>query len=437
VNNNDKTVRIPTLDGVRGVAVLLILFHHLVLASGIDQIFWWDRQVFKLADASWLGVDLFFVLSGFLITSILFDTKDCQRYFRNFYGRRVLRIFPLYYGYLALALLLFPLWLPPEQSQSLIETQHWYWLYLSNFHVALDGWPESQVVGHFWTLAIEEQFYLLWPLAVWALTRRQLLYVASACFLGALTLRIVMPSAHDIYVLLPTRMDSLAAGAFLAVVVRGENGIAVLGKWPIILFSACSAMLLAIYLKTGGWFGYNDHLISIIGYTIISLAFASLIALLLTAKPPSLLGRIFSGKSLAFLGKYSYGIYVFHVPVIWALESNGLQAGLFPRQWGSSLPGVLVFSIFGGGISVLCALASYHLWEVRFLRLKRYLPYPRPGSNHIEAVQAKPKVRLPSLSAARVYAASLFVAVPGLLAHNPANDDTKTQDINDIVWPES
>jgi peptidoglycan/LPS O-acetylase OafA/YrhL len=393
INNN---VRISTLDGVRGLAVLLVLFHHLIPASGIDQIFWWDRQVLKLANASWLGVDLFFVLSGFLITAILFDSKGSQLYFRNFYGRRILRIFPLYYGYLALAVLVFPLWLPFEQSQALAETQHWYWLYLSNIHIAIDGWGDSPVVGHFWTLAIEEQFYLLWPLVVWALTRRQLLYVAAACFLGALTLRMAMSSAHDIYVLLPTRMDSLAAGAFLALVVRGEQGVAILGKWPIILFSACSAMLLVIYLKTGGWFGYNDPLIKVVGYTIIATAFASLIALLTTAKSGSLHGKLFSGKPLVFLGKYSYGLYVFHVPVIWALKSAGLHADLIPRLWGSSLPGALVFCIVGGGISVFCALASYHLWEVRFLRLKRYLPYRSADTDHARAQQAKPDVGLPT-----------------------------------------
>jgi peptidoglycan/LPS O-acetylase OafA/YrhL len=393
MDDNNNNVRILALDGVRGVAVLLILFHHLVLASGIDQVFWWDRQVYKIACSSWLGVDLFFVLSGFLITGILFNSKGSNQYFRSFYGRRVLRIFPLYYGYLILALLLIPIFLQHESGQELIETQAWYWLYLSNVHVALEGWPNLGVVGHFWSLAIEEQFYLLWPLAVWALTRRQLLFLAAACFLGAVAFRIVMPSSLDIYVLLPTRMDALAAGAFLALVVRGENGISVLGKWPMFLFSACSTILLAIYLKAGGWLSYNDPLVSIIGYTFIATAFASLIALLLTAEPRSWLCRIFSGRSLVFLGKYSYGLYVLHIPVIWFLESNGLQTGLFPRLWGSSLPGVLVFCVIGGGLSVLCAMASYHLWEARFLRLKRYLPYRRPANDRHKTELAEPRIR--------------------------------------------
>jgi peptidoglycan/LPS O-acetylase OafA/YrhL len=350
-----------------------------------------------------LGVDLFFVLSGFLITGILLSAKGSDQYFRSFYGRRVLRIFPLYYGYLVLVFLLFPLWSNPESGQELIENQAWYWLYLSNIHVALEGWPGSGNVGHFWSLAIEEQFYLLWPLAVWALTRRQLLYLAAACFFGAVVFRIVTPSTLDIYVLLPTRMDALAAGAFLAIVVGGENGISVLGKWPVLLFWTCTAMLLAIYLKAGGWLSYNEKVFSIIGYTIIATAVASLIAVLLTAEPRSWLLRLFSGRILIFLGKYSYGLYVLHMPVISILEANGLQATLFPRVLGSSLPGVLVFCVIGGIVSVLCAMASYHFWEARFLRLKRYLPYRKsPEDQREEDRSAIPETRLP-VTAGTIY----------------------------------
>jgi peptidoglycan/LPS O-acetylase OafA/YrhL len=285
VHKNYNNSRIPALDGVRGLAVLLVLFHHLVYYSGIDKTFWWDRQLFKLANSSWLGVDLFFVLSGFLITGILFDAKGSGRYFRSFYGRRVLRIFPLYYGFLAVALLLFPLWLPAESGQALIDSQAWYWFYLSNFHVAFEGWPDPAPMGHFWSLAIEEQFYLLWPLAVWALGRRHLIYLSAACFLTAPLLRIIMPSTLDIYVLLPTRMDTLAAGAFLALVIRGESGTDALGRWPLLLFSAASAMMVALYLRGDGYLIYHDPVVSTLGYTVIAVAFASLIGLLLTADP--------------------------------------------------------------------------------------------------------------------------------------------------------
>jgi peptidoglycan/LPS O-acetylase OafA/YrhL len=390
VENNDKNVRIATLDGVRGLAVLLILFHHLIPASGLDQVFWLDRQVFKLAFSSWLGVDLFFVLSGFLITGILLKAKGSENYFRSFYGRRVLRIFPLYYGYLILAVFLTPYLAHQESSRELVDTQLWYWLYLSNFHIAMEGWPQLQCVGHFWSLAVEEQFYLLWPLAVWALNRRQLMYLAAACFLGAVAFRLVMSSSVAIYVLLPTRMDTLAAGAFLALIIQGKSGTSVLGSWHKFLFAACSTILLTYFLNSGGWLGSEARDFRVFGYTLVATAFASLIAILITAESRSWLGRKFSGRFLVFMGKYSYGLYVLHVPVIWFLESIvGLQTDIFPRLWGSSLPGALVFCIVGGGLSVLCAMASYHLWEAPFLRLKRYLPYRATGADNTKAEQAR------------------------------------------------
>ena len=369
--------RVPALDGVRGVAVLVILFHHLVLRSGIDQSMWWDRQIYKLAHSSWLGVDIFFVLSGFLITGILLKAKGSDNYFRSFYGRRILRIFPLYYGYLLLVFILVPLVVGHELQGAAKGHQVWYWFYLSNINVALEGWPQpgNGSVGHFWSLAIEEQFYLLWPFAVWSLDRSRLLYVAAACFFGAIVFRIAAPEILDIYVLLPTRMDSLAAGACLAIIISGDAGTGVLGKWPLLLFWSCTAMLLAFGISAGGRLVFWDEVISIVGYTIIAAAVASLIGMLLIAREGSLLLKLFSSRTLTFFGKYSYGLYVLHVPVIAFLYSSGFQAELFPRILGSSLPGVFAFSVIGGALSVLFAILSYHFWEARFLRLKRYFPY--------------------------------------------------------------
>ena len=344
-----------------------------------------------------LGVDLFFVLSGFLITGILFKAKGSDQFFRSFYGRRVLRIFPLYYGYLVLLFIFVPFFLPPETGQEFADIQVWYWLYLANFHTALEGWPGITGIGHLWSLAIEEQFYFLWPFAVWALNRRQLLYLAAACFLGAMAFRIVMPTSLATYVMLPTRMDTLAAGAFLALVIHGKNGTKVLGNWPLFLFVASGTLLLTHFLKSGGWLSYGDKVFRVVGYTFVATTFASLIALLVTADSRSWLGRVFSSRFLVFAGKYSYGLYVLHIPAIWVVERTGLQADMVPRLWGSSLPGVFVFCMVAGGLSFLCAMASFHWWESPFLRLKRYLPYWKPRSDRDEAVKAKPDGRSPAV----------------------------------------
>src|SRR2546427_5689081 len=122
-----------------------------------------------------MGVDLFFVLSGFLITGILLDTKGSRHYLRQFHARRVLRIFPLYYAALALFLILLPMLLPGDRVlRDLTADSVWYWTYLYNVKVAAAGFTSSSALGHFWSLAVEEQFYLIWPIVVLYLARRHL-----------------------------------------------------------------------------------------------------------------------------------------------------------------------------------------------------------------------------------------------------------------------
>jgi peptidoglycan/LPS O-acetylase OafA/YrhL len=168
----DDRERDPRLDGVRGIAILLVLVYHLTLYGGmapngpfLDRL--WRTWTLPLG----LGVDLFFVLSGFLITGILLDTKDGPDYFRNFYARRFLRIFPLYYATLAATFLLIP---------AVRLDAVWYWTYLINYRFADVGWPRVAYLGHFWTLAVEEQFYLVWPALVFFVPRRVLPWLCVA-----------------------------------------------------------------------------------------------------------------------------------------------------------------------------------------------------------------------------------------------------------------
>lgn len=367
--------RDAALDGVRGIAIVLVLFHHHVYYSGIDRRFWYDLQFFKLADSCWLGVDLFFVLSGFLITGILYDAKSSSHYFRSFYGRRVLRIFPLYFGFLLVALLVLPFWLSEEATRFFYQSQVWYWSFLANIHIAMEGWQRP--VSHFWSLAIEEQFYLIWPFLVFAFDRNRLLHLTVYCMIIALVLRIWLPFGLDrtgAYVLLPTRMDCLAAGAFLALFIRGPGGIRSLGWLPWVLAICSTLSLAAIYLEDRR-LSILDPVVATIGYTLIAVCFASWLAIVVAAPTHSWIRRFLSGAQLVGLGKYSYGLYVIHAPVIWFLQQGGLRADNFPRFLGSTMPGVIVFSLIGITISVVLAMASYHYWELPFLRLKRYLPY--------------------------------------------------------------
>jgi peptidoglycan/LPS O-acetylase OafA/YrhL len=159
--------RITNLDGIRGIAVLWVMLHHFQLyGEGFPPTTFLDRQVERLTISGWIGVDLFFVLSGFLITGILLDSKSNTGYFRKFYMRRFLRIFPLYYGFLFAFMFVLPL-IDPEgaEFQLQFKEQIWYWTYLINWKLATIYVSEYIGISHFWSLAIEEQFYLVWPVS--------------------------------------------------------------------------------------------------------------------------------------------------------------------------------------------------------------------------------------------------------------------------------
>jgi peptidoglycan/LPS O-acetylase OafA/YrhL len=388
--------REPVLDGVRGLAILLVLFHHVVIYSGLTRDHLLDKALMRVGGATWPGVDLFFVLSGFLITGILYDARSSPRYFASFYGRRILRIFPLYYGFLVCAFIIVPRWLPSGSAAVATQGQAWYWLYLSNVQVAIRGWQEPLYLGHFWSLAIEEQFYLLWPLAVRRFDRQQLVILTAVCFVTALGLRVLAPfglSPLASHVLMPTRMDSLAAGAFLALVTRGPRGWHGVQECARTVCAGCVLLAAGLFVWRRG-FGEGDAVIVAVGLSVFAAGFAALIALALTSSPQARIRRLLSAVPLVALGQYSYGLYVFHQPVALALRDLGWQADLVPRLWGSQLPGVAAFGLLVGAISVSCAVVSWHCWEQPFLRLKRYLPYQAPV---VPASPAMPSTRRTSV----------------------------------------
>jgi peptidoglycan/LPS O-acetylase OafA/YrhL len=230
--------------------------------------------------------------------------------------------------------------------------------------------------GHFWSLAVEEQFYLVWPLVVYAFGRVALLRISVLCFAGALALRFAVPLWLDPlanYVLMPTRMDAFAAGAAVALLMRAPGGLRRLGAWPKIVLFVALAILAALYQWKKG-LKVHEPLVHTYGFSLIALAVAALIAVALTAREGSWLRRALSCAALTTLGKYSYALYVFHQPVLAILRDHGLGSGMLPRLWGSQLPGLLAFGAIGFALSMLCALLSWRLIEAPFLRLKRRLP---------------------------------------------------------------
>lgn len=360
----------------------MVMIHHFsrverVSTLGLDQIY------YRLSDMGWAGVDLFFVLSGFLITGILIESKErSATYFKSFYLRRVLRIFPLYYAYLAWLFLVLPLFagrvLPTEQVEqlrSLEQTQLWFWLYASNIMTFLTGQHTGFATGHLWSLAIEEQFYLIWPLVVFAVSRVRLQQICIAVIGIALFLRIVMAASGatllSIYTFTPARMDTLLAGALIAILVRAPI--------PSEHLRRAAGLVLAIAGPTAFtvlWAGKVGHIhhpsIYTAGFSLLMACFAALILRAVTAPEGNLLSRALRNRTLRSLGKYSYCLYVVHV-MIRAVMVRLVGDPIVIAE--SQLIWQLGFIVLCGGISIAVALLSWHLMEKRFLELKERFPY--------------------------------------------------------------
>jgi peptidoglycan/LPS O-acetylase OafA/YrhL len=359
----------PALDGVRALAIAGVLFAHVLGAAGflLNPGHPADRAVIAAALRGWIGVDLFFVLSGFLITRILLESRASPVYYQRFYARRVLRIFPLYYTALALTLLLLP------RLSTLFDADRssaWvYWLYVSNIPAALwAAWREPFYLAHFWSLAIEEQFYVVWPAVVRRPTVRFLALLCAAVVVVAIGARIaavfsgVQPYFN--YKMLFTRMDALAVGALLACLERMPR------VWRRARAHAPAVFVgggLLILLFGRGLLAHP--LTQTAGFTANALASAGLIVMALNPSAASRVRRVLESAPLTYIGRRSYGMYVLH-----PLVAVGL-AGTF-SGWAGGLTGFVLFGLLAAAGTVVLAEVSWRLVERPLLGFKRLVPRP-------------------------------------------------------------
>jgi peptidoglycan/LPS O-acetylase OafA/YrhL len=388
------STHLPALDGVRGLAILLVLIVHLMLFNNDTGNRWLD-SIGQLRSLGFLGVDLFFVLSGFLITGILYDTLHDAHYFRNFYMRRFLRIFPLYYGFLFLLLILTPVLHGTWGGRQYVLLG-----YMQNTGIwfPTDGFHPSDLIdlNHFWSLAVEEQFYLVWPMLIFLIKDRKRLIrlslVLSAC---ALALRIAF-SIHETPYLVGLvhewtlcRMDTLMFGGCLALVLRGEHSLS--RRWAAVWFWGSMAVIVGYALTHPRIYLSAAKFIGTVGYTMCAIAFAALIFLALD--PASTWNRVFRMAWLRSLGKYSYGIYVLHILVghlfgLWLQDLLGVSLRNFLAPRLHSRPLAILIEFFLSAVVIYAAAwLSYNLYEVHFLRLKRYFGYRKTSTQTIAVEQ--------------------------------------------------
>jgi len=361
---------VPALDGIRGLAILMVTLYRFNIGPVYDKLP--GSLLFSALHRGDLGVDLFFVLSGFLITGILFDAKGNDHFFRNFYARRALRIFPLYYGFLLVTLIALPKLFGPGWSlfPDAEANQAWLWLYGANFLMGIRDQFYLGSFQHFWSLAVEEHFYLLWPLVIFLCSRRRAMLVALGVAAFSVIGRIVWIRMGGNQVAVDTftffRLDGLGIGAFLALWARGASGIKPLRRWAIIALGLCGGILLAIAALG------NRRLLGV-PLAVAAGFFGALLVLAVVAEPWSVWGRIWRSRLLGFFGKYSYAMYVFQLPLIVILAPI-VTAESLCSQLGSDFFGRLAYIAIMTAVTTLAAVLSWYGYEKHFLRFKALFP---------------------------------------------------------------
>ena len=359
---------LPALDGVRALAVLAVLVFHFWQRQPPMQLPHAVQSSLRLLSIGQKGVDLFFVLSGFLITRILIRSRNSPHYFKNFYIRRTLRIFPIYYLAVFLCLLAGWCWSLPQFSWA---KMWWYLFYLQN--IGSTFWPgQVSGPGHFWSLAVEEHFYLLWPLLVALVSPRRLQWLAATVIFLAFLCRILLLSlGYETFYFSLCRMDGLALGAVLAVwfgqPVVWERTLAWVRR---LWWFAALAGVLSFFAFSGGGFAVAQA----IKFFLFAVLCGCLLVLALDPAPGALFPRLCSHPSLRFIGRISYGMYVFHPFLFNWVNGIGSRRAWSPLVGHPAAGAMMDFPLCLGS-TILIAWLSWKLFESPINALKERFQY--------------------------------------------------------------
>jgi peptidoglycan/LPS O-acetylase OafA/YrhL len=371
--------RIPVLDGLRGIAIILVLIWHYFCCQ-VNPRNALLYAGYKIFEWSWSGVDLFFVLSGFLIGGIILDQRNSANLLPVFYWRRALRILPLYFVCVGLFFLIkncgsYPI--NPFKVPWLFDNSTAAWPYpffMQNFVMALNNSFGARWLSVTWSVAVEEQFYLLLPFVILRCPinhlSKLLIGLAAITPVLRILISVIRRNTFPCYVLLISRADPLLMGVLLAFIVRQPHG----------LTAKSQAKLWVAFVLLAGVTGllsfYSGNLISLnmvaVGYYIIALLFTCLLALTLISKG-TLLEKVLSNKVLMVTGRISYCIYLIHIPVLGLIHSYVLHSP--PHIDSLASAAVTIFALL---ITVTIALLSWHFFELPLLNLAHRWKY-RPA----------------------------------------------------------
>jgi len=369
--------RETALDGVRGLASLAVVLYHFTLVSGLRDMPGKAKWLGKLFSVGWIGVDVFFVLSGFLITSILAAKKDSLHFKRAFYARRLFRVVPLYFVFLVLYLTLVPRLLAAHpQTAALAESiklarsrQGWLWTYTANLWMALRNQGIGGALEPVWSLCVEIQFYLLWPFLIRLLPAQTLKKAIVACLLAlpACRLGLLLVGVHPrtIYFLTITRMDPILVGTFLALLRQDHASYE---RWRSVSgqLLALAIAALGILFLLGRGINEQSKITVILGYSVLAACSGCFVLAAFTGSQTPLFRRVLAFAPFRSAGKHSYAIYLYNLP-----------AFLIATAWlkGKPLP---IFATAFTAVLILAG-ASWVLIEKPCLGLRRAFPWnPRP-----------------------------------------------------------
>jgi peptidoglycan/LPS O-acetylase OafA/YrhL len=358
--------RIPELDGLRGLAILLVLVFHYISQEGLTPSHSLASYLQRLVVMGWTGVDLFFVLSGFLIGGILMDVRASPTYYQTFYIRRLFRIIPIYYGwvFLYIALLRFAGPIVRVHSNSGVMPTaglpiYLHFLFLQNLGLITLSGLAGAWFGHTWSLAVEEQFYLISPFLVRTVPVRRLPAFLSAVVVVAPVLRVVLLSIVHVEpslvgALMPCRADSLATGMLAAALWRDRTAREWLSARGQILYSALGVLLagsvaLWVWSPQSSTFGMQS-----VGYTWIALLYVVILLLALT-RPEGPIASMMRTGWIRQVGGVSYCIYMIHLAVNVVCHAVFLHAP--PR----------ISNVRAAAVTIFAALLTYGLAKLSWI----------------------------------------------------------------------